>query len=123
MSRPCRPVVVCDADPAATAAHAAALAGAGFAVTVCDSVGACVRAVRRVRAAAVVLGLLFPDGDGLELLVRLAAEVRPRPRLIMVSAVRAADWAGPVGADAFLPKPVSGRRLIGTVRALLQEDA
>lgn len=92
----------------------------GFAVDEAGSMGAAVAAMERNRPALVILDLMLPDGDGLDLCRRLVEEGLP----VVVLTARA-DEADRVlglelGADDYVVKPFSPRELVARVRAVLR---
>lgn len=121
-----RRAVVCDADTVSSRLVARTLTASGFDSAVCHTAADCERAVAEQRPDLVVLALLLPDSDGLVLLRRLRAQ-RPQPAqspsLLMVSAIRAADWALEAGADAFLHKPIPPHQLASVACALVDAQA
>ena len=68
------------------------------------------------RPAVVVPQVLMPDGDGLRL-CRSLRSTRPAGQLgiVVTSFLSAEDWVLEAGADAFLKRPLSERRLLGAV--------
>jgi DNA-binding response OmpR family regulator len=117
---PARLLVVED-DRVIADAVARRLASEGFSVdTVHDGVAA-VAAVESTRYDAVVLDVMLPLLDGLEVCRRIQAG-RPVPVLMLTARAEEADriiGLG-VGADDYLTKPFSPRELVARVRALLR---
>ena len=100
------------------------LRGAGFAVDVAGTL-----AVGRERLAAappdaLVLDLMLPDGDGLDLCRELRASpaTRQLPLLMLTARGEPADRIVglELGADDYLPKPFEPRELLARVKALLR---
>jgi two-component system, OmpR family, phosphate regulon response regulator OmpR len=73
---------------------------------------------------ALVLDLMLPDGDGLDLCRELRAEPRTRhlPLLMLTARGDATDRIVglELGADDYLPKPFEPRELLARVKALLR---
>jgi DNA-binding response OmpR family regulator len=80
---------------------------AGLRLRAADSIEAARRHLAMSRPALVIVDLGLPDGDGIELLRMIAAELAPRPRSLALSADAAAlaDAAGIADATAVKPFP------------------
>jgi two-component system, OmpR family, phosphate regulon response regulator OmpR len=76
---------------------------------------------------ALLLDLMLPDGDGLELTRQLRAEPRTRrlPLLMLTARGEPTDRIVglELGADDYLPKPFEPRELLARVKALLRRAA
>ena len=76
---------------------------------------------------ALVLDLMLPDGDGLELCreVRGASRTRHLPLLMLTARGEPMDRIVglELGADDYLPKPFEPRELLARVKALLRRSA
>ena len=95
---------------------------AGYAVVAAGSVAAAVDAVRGGGVDALLLDLTLPDGDGLEVLARLAADgVHPPPTLALTGHDDAATAARchDAGCAAVLTKPVPSAALLRALEAAL----
>jgi DNA-binding response OmpR family regulator len=118
-----RRVLVVDDDPTIADSVAARLRAEGFAVdTAADGPGA-VAASRRGRPDLVVLDVMLPGFDGLEVCRRIQAE-RPVPVLMLTARADETDLLVGlgVGADDYLTKPFSMRELVARVQALLRRS-
>ena len=116
-----RRVLVVEDDRAISDAVAARLRAEGLEVHVAGDGPSAVETARRVRPDAVVLDLLLPGFDGLEVCRRLQAE-RPVPVLMLTARDDETDLliGLAVGADDYLTKPFSMRELAARVHALLR---
>jgi DNA-binding response OmpR family regulator len=76
---------------------------------------------------ALVLDLMLPDGDGLDLCRELRAEPRTRHLPLLMLTARGEPMDRIVGlelgADDYLPKPFEPRELLARVKALLRRAA
>jgi len=76
---------------------------------------------------ALLLDLMLPDGDGLDLTRELRAEARTRrlPLLMLTARGEPMDRIVglEIGADDYLPKPFEPRELLARVKALLRRAA
>ena len=100
------------------------LRGSGFEV---DTAGSLAAGRERLAASnydALVLDLMLPDGDGLELCreVRANARTRQLPLLMLTARGEPLDRIVglELGADDYLPKPFEPRELLARVKALLR---
>jgi CheY-like chemotaxis protein len=118
-----RPLVLCaDDDEDILMLVALRLERAGFTVATVGDGEEAVAAVRELQPAVLVLDVMMPRRNGLEVL----ADVRSDPALdelkvVLLSArVQDADIQRGVGAgaDAYLPKPFRSQDLVATVQRL-----
>ncbi|WP_412747644.1 response regulator transcription factor [Krasilnikovia sp. M28-CT-15] len=100
---------------------AARLRAEGYAVEVAGDGPAAVAAARRTPPDAIVLDVMLPGFDGLEVCRRVQAE-RPVPVLMLTARDDETDLLVglAVGADDYLTKPFSMRELAARVHALLR---
>ena len=114
-------LLVVEDEPTLAAAVAARLTAEGFAVQVVHDGQAALDAAAATPPDLVVLDLMLPRLDGLEVCRRLQAQ-RPVPVLMLTARGEEADRViglG-VGADDYLTKPFGMRELVARVRALLR---
>jgi len=100
------------------------LRGAGFAVDVAASLAAGRTRLAAHAYDALVLDLMLPDGDGLDLCreLRAAAATRQLPLLMLTARGEPTDRIVglELGADDYLPKPFEPRELLARIKALLR---
>ena len=114
-------ICVIEDEEVIASAVAARLRAEGFAVEVAHDGPAGVALCDRVRPDLVVLDLMLPGLDGLEVCRRLQRD-RPVPVLMLTARAEEADLLVglAVGADDYVTKPFSPRELVARVRALLR---
>jgi len=117
-------LLLIDDDTRLTAMVADYLRGHQFEVDLAGSLAAGRERLARQSYAALVLDLMLPDGDGLELTRELRADARTRrlPLLMLTARGEAMDRIVglELGADDYLPKPFEPRELLARIKALLR---
>ncbi|OZC86523.1 DNA-binding response regulator [Rhodococcus sp. 06-412-2C] len=116
-----RTVLVVDDEPTISEAVAARLRGEGYQVVTAVDGPAAVEACARFDPDLVVLDLMLPGFDGLEVCRRIQAS-RPVPVLMLTAKSDETDMLVGlgVGADDYLGKPFSMRELVARVHALIR---
>ncbi len=116
-----RTVAVVEDEAVIASAVAARLASAGFAVEVAHDGPSGVALVERIQPDLVVLDLMLPGFDGLEVCRRIQAGRRV-PVLMLTARDAETDLLVglAVGADDYLTKPFSPRELVARVHAILR---
>lgn len=116
-----RRILVVEDEPTIADSIAARLRAEGFVVALAGDGPAAVECARRFRPEVVVLDLMLPGFDGLEVCRQIQAE-RPIPVLMLTARDDENDiLVGlAVGADDYLTKPFSPRELAARVHALLR---
>jgi DNA-binding response OmpR family regulator len=116
-----RTVLVVDDELAIAEAVRARLESEGFTVAVAGDGPAAIEACARLRPDLVVLDLMLPGMDGLEVCAEIQRD-RWIPVLMLTARTEEADKVAgfAVGADDYLTKPFSLRELAVRVRAILR---
>ncbi|MBB1160461.1 response regulator [Aquariibacter albus] len=100
---------------------------AGLDVTVAASLAEGRSQLARARWDALILDLMLPDGNGLDLTRELRAEPRTRGLPLLMLTARGEPMDRVVGlelgADDYLPKPFEPRELLARLKALLRRAA
>jgi DNA-binding response OmpR family regulator len=120
-SQPERRVLVVEDEPTIADAVAARLRAEGFDVTTAGDGPGAVAAASRVQPDLVVLDIMLPGFDGLEVCRRIQAE-RAVPVIMLTARDDETDLliGLAVGADDYLTKPFSLRELAARVHAVLR---
>jgi two-component system OmpR family response regulator len=115
-------ILVVDDDPNLREVVRYALAREDFAVREAENGVAALEAIRHDPPDLVVLDVLMPELDGLEVCRRMRAESLDVPVIFLSSRGEELDrvLGLDVGADDYLTKPFSTRELVGRVRAVLR---
>jgi len=119
-----RRILVVEDERTIAEAVAARLRAEGFLVEVAGDGPSAVQAARRTPPDAVVLDVMLPGFDGLEVCRRIQAE-RPVPVLMLTARDDEIDLLVglAVGADDYLTKPFSMRELTARLHALLRRTS
>ena len=100
------------------------LRNAGYEIDIAGSLAAGRDRLRLGQYDALVLDLMLPDGDGLDLTRELRADARTRRLPLLMLTARGEPMDRIVGlelgADDYLPKPFEPRELLARIKALLR---
>jgi DNA-binding response OmpR family regulator len=120
-------ILMIDDDLRLSAMVADYLRSHGYQVTTAPSLAAGREQLARQTCDALVLDLMLPDGDGLDMCRELRSATRTRnlPLLMLSARGEPTDRIVglEVGADDYLPKPFEPRELLARIRALLRRSA
>jgi DNA-binding response OmpR family regulator len=114
-------ILLIEDDPRLAEMVKNSLGEAGFSVTVSPIVMAAIALVARVIFDALVLDLMLPDMDGLEVCRQIRARSQT-PILMLTARGDAMDRVVglEIGADDYLPKPFEPREMLARLRAILR---
>ncbi len=118
-------VLVVDDEPNITELVALALRYEGFTVKTAGTGREALRSVPEFNPELIVLDVLLPDIDGIEVLRRLTAEGRKAPIIFLTARDATEDKVHglTVGGDDYVTKPFSIEELIARVRVVLRRHA
>ena len=120
-------ILMIDDDLRLSAMVADYLRSHGYLVTTAPSLAAGREQLARQTCDALVLDLMLPDGDGLDMCRELRGSPRTRnlPLLMLSARGEPTDRIVglEVGADDYLPKPFEPRELLARIRARLRRSA
>ncbi len=116
-------ILVVDDEPTILAAVATRLRAEEFLVETAVDGPSAVAAAAATDPDLVVLDVMLPGFDGLEVCRRIQA-VRPTPVLMLTARSDETDMLVGlgIGADDYLTKPFSMRELVARIRVLLRRD-
>ena len=115
-------VLVVERDPWVRELEEYFLTEAGFAVEFAANGEQALEQIRLASPEVVITEVLVPGVDGLALCRKIRQDPATRDAAVVVfSFLTLGDRAAEAGADAFLRKPLSDRKLVDTVRGLLEE--
>src|ERR1043166_9262751 len=114
-------ILIIDDDERLAAMVAGYLEGAGFRVAAESTAFAGQQRLKREQFDALVLDLMLPDADGLEVCRRIR-QTSDVPILMLTARGDAMDRVVglEIGADDYLPKPFEPRELLARLRAILR---
>ena len=117
-------VLVADDEPRITKLVAIALAEEGFRVVTANGGEEAIQKAEEVRPDIVLLDIVMPDLDGIEVMRQLR-ERRPVPVILLTAKGSTADKAKglDLGADDYIAKPFHPDELAARVRAVLRRAA
>jgi two-component system, OmpR family, response regulator len=115
-------VLVVDDEPSLTDLLSMALRYEGWEIKTAGDGAAALRTAREFRPDAVVLDIMLPDIDGLELLRRLRADTADIPVLFLTAKDDVADRIAGLtaGGDDYVTKPFSLEEVVARLRGLIR---
>jgi two-component system, OmpR family, response regulator len=115
-------VLVVDDEPSLTDLLAMALRYEGWEIRTAADGASALRAAREFRPDAVVLDVMLPDVDGLEVLRRLRADEPDIPVLFLTAKDAVADRVAGLtaGGDDYVTKPFSLEEVVARLRGLIR---
>jgi two-component system, OmpR family, response regulator MprA len=118
-------ILVVDDERAVRSAVRRALTLEGYTVEVAEGGGRALNILQASTPDAVVLDVLMPDLDGIEVCRRLRAADDRTPVLLLTARDAVGDRVAGLdaGADDYLPKPFALEELLARLRALLRRTA
>jgi two-component system, OmpR family, response regulator MprA len=118
-------ILVVDDERAVRSAVRRALTLEGYSVEEAEGGGAALSKLQASAPDAVVLDVLMPDLDGMEVCRRLRAAEDRTPVLLLTARDAVGDRVAGLdaGADDYLPKPFALEELLARLRALLRRTA
>jgi len=116
-------IIVVEDEPAIAESVAYSLQRDGYEVATAATVGEARQLVEQ--ADLVVLDLILPDGDGIEILRQLRRDGRQTAVIVLSSRDAESDRiaALEIGADDYVTKPFSPREVVARVRAVLRRTS
>src|SRR4026207_2084203 len=116
-------VLVADDEPRITKLVAIALSEEGFRVVTANGGGQALQKAEEVRPDIVLLDIVMPDLDGIEVMRQLR-ERRPVPVILLTAKGSTADQAQglDLGADAYTAQPFPPDELAARVRAVIRRS-
>lgn len=115
-------VLLIDDDQKLATMLTAWLGSRGVALTACHTAADGIHALRRTRPDLLLLDLMLPDADGLDICRTVRAQHPHLPILMLTARGDPTDRVIglEVGADDYLPKPFDPRELLARIRAILR---
>lgn len=117
-------ILTVDDEPSLIELLALAMRYEGWEVTTAGTGSDAVRAARETRPDAIVLDMMLPDFDGLEVMRRIRAEQPDVPVIFLTARDGVADRVAGLtaGGDDYVTKPFSLEELIARLRGLLRRS-
>ena len=117
-------ILLIEDDPVLAEMVKSYLGGAGFDVTIAPTGTAGMSLHKRESFDAIILDLMLPDMDGLDVCRRLRLETQT-PILMLTARGDAMDRVVglEIGADDYLPKPFEPRELLARLKAIMRRTS
>jgi CheY-like chemotaxis protein len=118
-------VIVVDDDLAMGSTAKVLLENAGYRVSLCDSAIRALEEIPSQRPACVLLDIMMPEMDGLELCRRLRESPELQDLKILMFSSKAFKYdrarAAELGADGYIPKPINPETFLDQVRKVVED--
>ncbi len=123
--KPTTYLLLVDDDPVLLRSMAHALGAAGYTVEVAFTAAECLRLAKRRRPDLILLDVVLPDGNGVEVCRWLKElDATSGTSVVLISGFQTSsghqDAGLAAGADAYIVRPIETRDLVARIRALLQ---
>jgi PAS domain S-box-containing protein len=117
-------ILVVDDDPALRLIASRLFKQAGYVVAEAGTAAECLRLAREEKPDLILLDVILPDGNGVDVCRRIKTEAAPDAFVILLSAVHIASESQALGldagADGYIAWPISNQEMLARVQAMLR---
>jgi CheY-like chemotaxis protein len=118
-------IIIVDDDLAMSSTAKVLLENAGYRVSLCDSAVRALEEIPSQRPACVLLDIMMPEMDGLELCRRLREKPELQDLKILMFSAKAFKYdrarAAELGADGYILKPINPETFLDQVRKVVED--